>query len=194
MSDPSAATGRAHEKLDRALAVAGATCDAAEAHGTLCSLICLHGSRAGSHWLAGMLGGGAGGGPARAALLELAGETASELEDPDFPFTPLLPADAESMPDRAEAIAHWARGFLHGLAEAGTRPALAARLQEEPLAELMEDLTEITQAVAGEEESAESNEEAYAELVEYLRVAAQLFYLELAAFRSDRHEAPAGLQ
>ena len=183
-----------HTRLQETLSSAGATCDAAEAHGTLCSLVCLHGSRAGLPWLDILFGKDPLPADARRALLELAGETAAELEDPSFGFAPLLPGDGAPMPERAAAMAHWTQGFLHGFGEAGSRPALAERLGQEPLAELLTDLSEITKASAGEEESLEGDEEAWAELVEYLRVAVQLFYLELASLRGDRHEAPPGLQ
>ena len=169
-----------------------------EAHGTLCSLVCLHGSRAGPRWIASLFGNEPVPADARRALLDIASETAAELEDPSFRFAPLLPADRAPMGERAGAMAHWAQGFLHGFGEAGSRPALAERLGQEPLAELLSDLSEITRATADEAEGAEegmdADEEAWAELVEYLRVAVQLFFLELAAIRGDRHEAPSGLQ
>jgi len=184
----------AHERLQEALSAAGATADAAEAHGTLCSLVCLHGSRAGAPWVESLFGKEPVPADARRTLLELAGETAAELEDPSFGFAPLLPGDGAPMAERAAAMAHWTQGFLHGFGEAGSRPALAERLRQEPLAELLSDLSEITRATADEEEGAEGDEEAWAEIVEYLRVAVQLFYLELAAIRGDRHEAPPGLQ
>jgi len=191
MSDPATP---AHTRLQEALSAAGATAEAAEAHGTLCSLVCLHGSRAGAVWIESLFGKEPDAADARRALLELAGETVAELEDPSFPFMPLLPGDGSPMSERASAMAHWTQGFLHGFGEAGGRPALAERLRQEPLAELLADLSEITKATADEEEGLEGDEEAWAELVEYLRVAVQLFYLELAAIRGDRHEAPAGLQ
>ena len=183
-----------HTRLQEALSAAGATCDAPEAHGNLCSLVCLHGSRAGPAWIETLFGRQPVAADTRHALLEFAAETAAELEDPSFPFVPLLPGDGTRMTERACAMAHWAQGFLHGFGEAGSRPALAERLRQEPLAELLADLGEITKAAAGDEEGIEGDEEAWAELVEYLRVAVQLFYLELAAIRGDRHEAPAGLQ
>ncbi|WP_405223597.1 UPF0149 family protein [Lentisalinibacter sediminis] len=187
-----------HTRLDETLSAAGATCDAPEAHGTLCSLVCLHGSHAGPRWVASLFGDEPVPADTRRALLGIASETAAELEDPSFRFAPLLPGDRAPMGERAGAMAHWTQGFLHGFGEAGSRPALADRLRQEPLAELLSDLSEMTRATAGEaedaEEGVEGDEEAWAELVEYLRVAVQLFYLELAAFRGDRHEAPSGLQ
>src|SRR6056297_281579 len=187
-----------HTRLQEALSAAGATCDAPEAHGNLCSLVCLHGSRAGPRWIASLFGNEPVPAVARRALLDIANDTAAELEDPSFRFVPLLPGDRAPISERAGAMAHWTQGFLHGFGEAGSRPALAERLGQEPLAELLSDLSEITRATSGEaegpEEGAEGDEEAWAELVEYLRVAVQLFFLELAAIRGDRHEAPSGLQ
>jgi len=187
-----------HTRLHETLSAAGATCDAPEAHGTLCSLVCLHGSRAGQRWIASLFGNEPVPADVRRALLDIASETAAELEDPSFRFAPLLPGDRAPMGERAGALAHWTQGFLHGFGEAGSRPALAERLGQEPLAELLSDLSEITRATAGEEDDAEDvmdgDEEAWAELVEYLRVAVQLFFLELASIRGDRHEAPPGLQ
>jgi uncharacterized protein YgfB (UPF0149 family) len=49
-------------------------------------------------------------------------------------------------------------------------------------------MLQITRATVDEDSDNEANETAYAELVEYLRVAVQLIYEELADFRS----APAG--
>jgi len=62
--------------------------------------------------------------------------------------------------------------------------ALKERLSSEPLADIIKDMLQITRAVAADESDEESDEEAYVELVEYLRVAAQLTYEELVEFRS----------
>ena len=80
-------------------------------------------------------------------------------------------------------MAHWCEGFLHGLVSAKHGDALKERLAAEPLADIIRDMLEITRAAAGEDDDAESDEAAYAELVEYLRVAAQLTYEELAEIR-----------
>ena len=57
------------------------------------------------------------------------------------------------------------------------------RLAEDPLADIIKDMLQITRAAVDENDDEESNESAYAELVEYLRVAAQLTFEELAEFR-----------
>jgi uncharacterized protein YgfB (UPF0149 family) len=56
-------------------------------------------------------------------------------------------------------------------------------LAAEPLADIIRDLLQITRAEVDGATDNETNEAAYAELVEYLRVAAQLTYEELSEFR-----------
>ncbi len=65
---------------------------------------------------------------------------------------------------------------------------LKKRLAAEPLSEVIKDMLQLTRATLDEEADAEENEVAYTELVEYLRVAAQLCYEELA----DVRNRPAG--
>jgi uncharacterized protein YgfB (UPF0149 family) len=61
--------------------------------------------------------------------------------------------------------------------------ALRDRLAAEPLADIIRDMLQITRAEVDFDTDIETNEAAYAELVEYLRVAAQLAYEELADLR-----------
>ncbi len=52
-------------------------------------------------------------------------------------------------------------------------------------------MLQITRATVEDESDEESNEAAYAELVEYLRIAAQLTYEELVEFRDATTSGPA---
>jgi len=61
--------------------------------------------------------------------------------------------------------------------------ALKERLAGEPLADIIRDMLQITRASVDEESDAETNEAAYAEILEYIRVAAQLAYEELSDIR-----------
>jgi hypothetical protein len=61
---------------------------------------------------------------------------------------------------------------------------LKERLASDPLRDIIKDMLQITRATVDEDTDDETNESAYAELVEYLRVAVQLTYEELAEFRS----------
>ena len=84
---------------------------------------------------------------------------------------------------RTAALAHWCEGFLHGLVSAKHGAALKERLSAEPLADVIKDMLQLTRAGLDEESDAETNDVAYFELVEYVRVAAQLSYEELADIR-----------
>ncbi|MED5420160.1 MAG: UPF0149 family protein, partial [Pseudomonadota bacterium] len=80
-------------------------------------------------------------------------------------------------------------GFLHGLVSEKQDDALRERLAADPLADIIKDMLQITRAeVEEDEEEDEEEENAYAELVEYLRVATQLIYEELADFRTPDEE------
>ncbi|MBT8101126.1 MAG: YecA family protein, partial [Gammaproteobacteria bacterium] len=82
-----------------------------------------------------------------------------------------------------EALAHWSEGYLHGLVSAQHGEELKKRLAAEPVAGIIKDLLAFTQATVEDDEESEANEAAYTELVEYLRVTAQLVYEELADLR-----------
>ena len=58
-----------------------------------------------------------------------------------------------------------------------------AAFAAEPLADVIKDMLQITRAAIDEDDDEAVNEEAYVEIVEYLRVAAQLVYEELAELR-----------
>lgn len=119
-----------------------------------------------------------------ATLLEtLFAETHRQLADRLSQFMPLLPQDGDSTPDRAAALARWCEGFLHGLVSDVRSEHLKERLAQEPLSDIIRDLLEMTRATADADSEEEADEEAYVELVEYLRVAVQLAYEELAEFR-----------
>jgi hypothetical protein len=98
-------------------------------------------------------------------------------------FEPLLPHDDDDVGLRTAALAHWCEGFLHGLVSAKHGAALKERLSVEPLVDVIKDMLQFTRAGLDEESDAEANDVAYFELVEYVRVAAQLSYEELADIR-----------
>lgn len=108
--------------------------------------------------------------------------TWQQLAERQSEFTLLLPNDDASAAVRAAAMAQWCAGFLHGLVSESHGDALRQRLASEPLSDIIKDLIEISRATAGDDND-EGNERAFTELVEYLRVAAQLAYEELAEFR-----------
>src|SRR3984893_3880203 len=96
--------------------------------------------------------------------------TASSFGEQGMEFEPLLPDDEQPLNGRANALALWCTGFLYGLG-AGHISALEALSGD--VGEIVRDFTEISRATGDDAEGDESNEQAYAELVEFIRVAAQ---------------------
>ena len=177
-----------HEVLDAALKRCGANWGAGQAHGLLCSRLAILGSDAGIGWLDQVLEGSDPDNALRSEcetmLDTLYSYTHRQLADRQSEFEPLLPDDSDSTITRAEAIARWCEGFLHGLVSGSPDDSLKERLAIEPLNDIIKDMLQITRATVDDSTDDEINESAYADLVEYLRVAVQLTYEELAEFRS----------
>ena len=70
-----------------------------------------------------------------------------------------------------------------------TSRQLKDRLAAEPLSDIIRDMLQITRAAIDEESDEEDNEAAYVEIVEYIRVAAQLAYEEI--WPTIRHDGKA---
>lgn len=116
------------------------------------------------------------GSAARAELGEVVEQIVESLSDSELGFAPLLPDDDAGLGERAQALGAWCEGFLFGLA-GQTRLDLDGCSEE--VREIVRDLSELTRAGLGEDEDLEVEESAYSELVEYVRVGAQLVYMEL---------------
>lgn len=186
-----------HKSLDAALRRCGAGWNAAQAHGLLCGLLAVLGTDGAVRWLERVLAQADADDALRtecAGMLEsLFQVTWRQLAERQSEFELLLPGDAADTEVRAAAIGGWAEGFLHGLVSEKTSAELKQRLSEEPMSTLIRDLLEISRASVGEDDDEETNEQAYAELVEYVRVAAQLAYEELADLRTARNEVAAAV-
>lgn len=178
---------RAYGDLDAALRRAGAGWDAAQAHGLITAGLAVRGADAGDELIARILEQVAPAGAERrecAALLRAQVETTGRvLAERLSGFSPLLPDEDETAECRTEAMAHWCEGFLHGLVSSERSGELQKRLAAEPIADIIRDMLQMTRAVAGGAATQEEEEQAYVEIVEYLRIAAQLVYEELADTR-----------
>ena len=186
-----------HDVLDDALKRCGSSWDAAQSHGLLTSRLAVAGVEGGLSWLQQVLEGTNSANAMRAecerTLNRVFEITYRQLSERLSEFSPLLPDDGDSPEARATALGHWCEGYLHGLVSADHGADLKEKLAQDPLADIIKDMLQITRAVVDEDEDEESNESAYMELVEYLRVAAQLAYEELAEFRhNDEHPAGDG--
>lgn len=174
----------------RLLQSAGASWEAAEAHGAFCGRACLGGAGAIRAWTGGILADSDSADVLhleRAGKLELlAAQTLLALEAGDMGFQLLMPGDDEPLQVRTAALADWCHGFMQGLVVAGgaDEGPQADALESEVVSEILGDLNEITRAGAGEQADNEA-EEAFAELVEYVRVSVQLVYDETAGIRAE---------
>lgn len=117
----------------------------------------------------------------RQRLVLLYEETLANLSDMNRPLDLLLPADELSLRQRIDALAGWCEGFLHGLGASGLSGG--SELPPE-VAEALRDFAQIAQANMDEDE-AEDNEQYYAELVEYVRVAVLTLFVELNAVDAE---------
>lgn len=147
---------------------------AAEVHGVLSGLLCLNGRTECDQWLETVFGENTTDlAPAEHALLSALCETTRrQLDDFDFSFDLLLPDDTFSLEDRANALSEWCQGFLYGL---GYRSDGAEWPGEST--EVLHDLLEISRL--SPDSAGESDEVAYAEITEYVRVGVQLIRTEL---------------
>jgi uncharacterized protein YgfB (UPF0149 family) len=98
-------------------------------------------------------------------------------------FYPLLPPDDRPLSLRADGLADWCSGFMHGLGEAAASGAGRDVLGGEVMREIMEDFAEIARVTLGDDETDLEAEAAYTELVEFVRVSVQLVFEELRDVR-----------
>jgi len=182
------------DDLARQLRAAGVDAEAAEVHGEFCGRACLRGVAAIRSWQQALLPDADTANvpvsECNRSLEILAADSLLKLEAGDLQFNLLLPGDDESLQHRAVALADWCQGFMHGLVEGGAADqGYAADLLDEALPdEILDDFSEITKAGAAQDEGEEA-EQAFAELVEYVRVSAQLIYDELAVLRATPDSA-----
>ena len=154
--------------------------DAAEAHGTLTGSLCTAAAYRFEDWLHEILPEGQARPDATANLRELFTYTHGSLAGAEMDFQPLLPGDTQPIDERTAALAQWCVGFLYGLGSSAIPDA--SQLPGE-IGEVVRDFTEITRVDVDRNDSEESNESAYAELVEFVRVGVQLVFDELETVR-----------
>ncbi|GAB2564442.1 UPF0149 family protein [Dyella jejuensis] len=166
-----------HDELDEVMAHLRLAIRPSELHGSVCGFLA-GGGRLGRRPLLEMLHLDAGGitvAPAdQAVLAQLVRQSESELADPELGFEPLLPADDRPLPERADALVDWCRGFLGGFGLGG--PDAHNRLSDEGK-EVLRDLGAIASSSFdfGDEDE---DEDALIEVHEFVRVGAMLVFTE----------------
>jgi uncharacterized protein len=155
---------------------------AAESHGALCGALCACVNFPVEKWFDEII-------PeeslqdvddGRDALKLLFEDTVGALRGDEMHFEPLLPDDDVALEDRARALSQWCQGFLYGL---GTGQPLKPEEIPVNVDEILRDLTHIGRASVDLDGETEEEEQAYAEVIEYVRVGVQLVHDELYSAR-----------
>jgi len=167
-------------QLQRVLGDAQGLTEAAEAHGTLPGALCAANAYRLEDWLGEILPDGRTDPLTLESCRACFEATARALRDADMGFQVLLPDDDQPIDTRATALGQWCQGFLYGLGTSAIDDV--TRLPGE-VGEVVRDIAEITRIGVDARESLESNESAYAELVEFVRVGVQLLFEELTPWR-----------
>ena len=179
-----------YQDVTQALERVEVASDAAECQGAMSAVICFAGEAGFAVWLgshlpeiesAKMDGDALATDTARITEL-LYRSVCDQLMAGSLEYQLLLPEDDTDLEMRTEAMMHWCQGFLLGLQYVGI--ADNGRFHED-LAEIIKDITEISQMSLGELDHSEEEEQSYAELVEYLRVGVMLLWETLSAQESQ---------
>lgn len=162
----------AHARVADELQALEAAVSPAELHGALCGFIAGGGRHDRAGWFAAVMADPTLSAPGPDSALDvLYGASARQLEDPDFGFELLLPADDRPVDERGDGLLAWCRGFLGGFGlAAGAEPPLS-----EEAAEALADLARIASSDLSYDEP-ESDEDALAEVAEFVRVAVMLLH------------------
>lgn len=180
MSDPD------YQTVTSALQRLDVAADAAECHGAISAVVCLLGAAGFDTWLPlhfPQLPDAATQGDALARetqdlLSTLYRNVVDELGNGRFSYHLFMPMDDTALEERADALGHWCQGFLLGLRYSGVTDT--SRFTGE-LAEILDDIIEISQVSSAALDNTEEEERSYSELVEYLRVGVMLFNETLQA-------------
>jgi uncharacterized protein len=158
---------------------------AAESHGCLCGALCTTLEYPLVRWLEEVVPESdtedATSDASREPLRLLFNDTLGALRGDQMEFEPLLPDDDVSLTQRANALSQWCQGFLYGF---GTGQRRGTEELPTSVNEVHRDFTQIGQASVQLDEDSEAEEEAYSEVVEYIRAAVQLVHDELLSSRT----------
>jgi uncharacterized protein YgfB (UPF0149 family) len=143
---------------------------AVEVHGGLCGWLAGGGANT-PDWLARVLADDSLAAVTEGPLQRLREATVGQLEDRGFGFELLLPDADASLRDRSGALFEWCRGFLGGFGlAAGAAPPLSDEGKE-----ALADLARLAAATA-QDDGDQEDEDALAEIEEFVRVAVLLVH------------------
>jgi len=101
------------------------------------------------------------------SLEELLNSTRIQLADEEMGLSLWLPDDSEILEERTMALSQWCSGFLAGLGSSGEDNLKAL---SDDASDALADLQQVAKADVTDTTESEEDENAYAEVVEYIRV------------------------
>lgn len=155
--------------------------DVAELHGSLSGYLCGGGVPQRDDWMAQLALDAQA--EAGSSLDDLFQSSLAQLDSSDLSFDLLLPDDDAPVSERADALVVWCRGFLSGF---GLAAASAAQLSPEAV-EALDDVGRIA-ASSFDCDDPDADEAAFAELSEFVRVAALLLHGDCVLGRRQRRQ------
>lgn len=170
-----------YDQIDATLGSVGQAGSAAEAHGVLCGMLSAGGVQAGHAWARELLSGVDPDAATRDVLDLLVHASAEQLTAQELSFQPLLPDDESELSLRTRALSEWVQGYLYGLGVAGFDDANAS----EDTREALSDLEQIGRVDFDLDHADESDEVAFTEVLEFIRLSAILVKDEIGALRSQ---------
>lgn len=170
------------DELANALVRLNAACTASELHGVLTGLLA-GGARLNRSTLQKILethadSDQAFGDDITASVWQLQLKTLEDLGDSELAFVPLLPDDDDDLAARVSAISDWCQGFLVGFGTAASPGN--TRIHDESVRETLQDIMNVANVDATAQDNDESDESAYAELYEFVRMAVIHLFEEMA--------------
>jgi uncharacterized protein len=172
------------DEIVRVLEGYSSSVPAAEAHGCLCGALCTTAHYPIERWLEEVVPEddvSASQDVDAPAVRLLFSDTLDSLRGDEMDFELLLPDDDRPLEQRAAALSQWCQGFLYGF---GTGAPVKADELPANVDEVLRDLTHIGRASVDAGEQGEAEEEAYTQIVEYVRVGVQLIHDELIELRA----------
>ena len=182
-----AATDIEYDRIGQLLESSALSPTPGEAHGILCGLICGGSPDPVRAWLEQVLpspdpdASDPLGGEVREGLDNFARQALDRIRSQEMGIDPLLPEDLRPLVERATALYDWVRGFLYALGVLG----ISERDLSEQGREAMRDFADLTRLDLDALDEGEDNENALAELVEFVRVAALLIEGDRAGVREE---------
>ena len=171
------------EEVDTAVRQAGLGVEAPELHGSLCGWLA-GGAALAPEWPAQVMADPALPPVSPGSVLDRLGKaSAGQLDDREFGFELLMPGADASLMERSGALFAWCRGFLGGFGlSAGSEPPLSDEGRE-----ALADLARLA-AATPQDDGDQDDEDALAEIEEFVRIAALLLHGDCALGPRHRNQ------